>query len=124
MHTLSLFPYLLSYQQLSPFIIRIVLGVTLAYFGYDKIRDGAKSSGSNSKIYGWVEIIVAIFLIIGLWTQLAAILNAVILVIKIGWKIKEKKFLTDGVNYYILLLAMAISLVFTGAGFLAIDYPL
>jgi uncharacterized membrane protein YphA (DoxX/SURF4 family) len=124
MHTLSLFPVLLSYQQLSPFIIRIVLGVTLAYFGYHKILGSGKSSGSNSKVYGIVELVVALFLVIGLWTQLAALINAVILLIKLGWKIKERKFLTDGVNYYILLLVMAISLIFTGAGFLAIDYPL
>jgi uncharacterized membrane protein YphA (DoxX/SURF4 family) len=124
MHTLSLFPYLLSYQQLAPFLIRIVLGVTLAYFGYHKILGKGQSSGSNSAVYGWIEIVIAVFLVIGLWTQLAAMLNAVILVIKLGWKIKEKKFLTDGINYYILLLVMAISLIFTGAGAFAIDYPL
>jgi uncharacterized membrane protein YphA (DoxX/SURF4 family) len=124
MHTLSLFPVLLSYQQLAPFLIRIVLGVTLAYFGYHKILGKGQSSGSNSKTYGGIEVIVAIFLIIGLWTQLAALLNAAILIIKLGFKIKEKKFLSDGINYYVLLLTMAISLIFTGAGFLAIDYPL
>jgi uncharacterized membrane protein YphA (DoxX/SURF4 family) len=101
-----------------------MLGITLAYFGYHKMLGSGQSSGSNSKTYGVVEIIIALFLIIGLWTQLAAILNAIILLIKIGFKIKEKKFLTDGVNYYVLLLTMAISLIFTGAGFLAIDYPL
>jgi uncharacterized membrane protein YphA (DoxX/SURF4 family) len=88
------------------------------------MKGQGQSSGSNSKTYGIVEITIALFLIIGLWTQLAALLNAIILLIKIGFKIKEKKFLTDGVNYYILLLVMAISLIFTGAGFLAIDYPL
>ena len=124
MHTLSLFPYLLSFQQLSPFIIRIVLGVTLAYFGYNKLIGHSHSSGSTSKAYGWVEIVIALFLIVGFWTQLAALLNALILIIKLGWKIKEKKFLTGGVNYYILLLVMAISLVLTGAGAFAIDYPL
>jgi uncharacterized membrane protein YphA (DoxX/SURF4 family) len=124
MHTLSLFPYLLSYQQLSPFLIRIVLGITLAYFGYHKILGSGQSSGSNSKTYGVVEIVIALFLIVGFWTQLAALLNAIILIIKLGFKIKEKKFLTDGVNYYILLLVMCVSLIFTGAGFLAIDYPL
>jgi uncharacterized membrane protein YphA (DoxX/SURF4 family) len=124
MHTLSLFPILLSYQQLSPFIIRVVLGITLAYFGYNKILRKGQSSGSNSTTYGWVEIVIAVFLIIGLWTQLAALLNAIILVIKLGFKIKEKKFLSGGINYYILLLTMAISLIFTGAGAFAIDYPL
>ena len=52
MHTLSFFPYLLSYQQLAPFIIRVVLGITLAYFGYHKILGISQSSGSNSKTYG------------------------------------------------------------------------
>jgi uncharacterized membrane protein YphA (DoxX/SURF4 family) len=124
MHTLSLFPYLLSYQQLSPFIIRVVVGVTLAHFGYRKIKGHGQSSGSNSMTYGWLEAMVAIFLVIGFWTQAAAMICVVILLIKIGFKIREKKFLSDGVNYYILLLAMAVSLIFTGAGAFAIDLPL
>jgi uncharacterized membrane protein YphA (DoxX/SURF4 family) len=120
----SLFPSLLTYQQFAPLIIRVVLGVTLAYFGYQKIKGEGKSSGSNSVMYGAVEIIIAIFLVIGLFTQLSALLNAIILVIKIGYKIRNKAFLTDGVNYYILLLAMAIALIFSGPGFLAFDLPL
>ncbi|HEY4478413.1 MAG TPA: hypothetical protein VI775_01065 [Candidatus Paceibacterota bacterium] len=121
---LSLFPSLLTYEELAPLIIRIVLGITLGYFGYLKVRNRGQSSGSNSFIYGILEIIVAIFLIIGLFVQLAALINILILIIKIGFKIKERAFLTDGVNYYILLLAMALSLIFTGGGWLAIDLPL
>ncbi len=121
---LSLFPALLTYQQFGPFIIRLVLGITLAYFGYEKIRRRGTSSGSNSVLYGAVEIFIAIFLIIGLFTQLAALLNAVILVIKLGFKARDRKFLSDGINYYILLLVMAVSLLFTGAGFFAFDLPL
>jgi uncharacterized membrane protein YphA (DoxX/SURF4 family) len=124
MHTLSLFPYLLSYQQLAPLLVRLALGVTLAHFGYRKILGKGQSAGSNSIAYGWVEIVIAFFLVVGLWTQLAAILNAVILVIKLGWKARERKFLTDGVNYYLLLLVMALSLVVTGPGAFSIDYPL
>ena len=121
---LSLFPYLLTYEQIGPLILRLVLGVTLVWFGYRKIRGRGTSSGSNSFVYGAIEIIVALFLIIGLFTQLAAIINAVILIIKITYKIRDKKFMTDGVNYYILLLAMTITLIFGGAGFLAFDLPL
>ena len=120
----SLFPYLLSYQQVAPFILRVVLGITLAWFGYKKIQQRGTSSGSNSVIYGTVEIIIAMFLIIGLYTQLAALLNALILIIKIGFKIRDKAFLTDGVNYYVLLLAMALSVVFLGAGIWSFDLPL
>lgn len=120
----SLFPYFLTYEQIAPLIIRIVLGITLAYFGYEKIKGRGKSSGSNSVIYGAAEVIIALFLIIGLFTQLSALLNSVILIIKIGYKIRNKAFLTNGVNYYLLLLTMAISLIFSGAGFLAFDLPL
>lgn len=121
---LAIFPSLLAFEQFAPLIIRLVLGITLAYFGYLKIRELGQSSGSNSKIYGFVEIIIAIFLIIGLFTQLAALLNAIILVIKLGYKAHEKALLSNGINYYILLLAMAISLLFSGAGLFAFDIHL
>jgi uncharacterized membrane protein YphA (DoxX/SURF4 family) len=124
MHPLSLLPSLLPYGQVSPLIIRVVLGITLAYFGYEKIKGRGRSSGSNSVVYGAVEIFIALFLVIGLFTQLAALLNGVILVIKLGAKARERKLLSDGINYYILLLAMAISLLFTGAGLFAFDLPL
>ncbi len=121
---LSIFPSLLAFEGFAPLIIRLVLGITLAWFGYQKIKGRGQSSGSNSLLYGILEIIIALFLIVGLFTQIAALLNALILVIKLGFKVNQKAFLTNGVNYYILLLAMAISLVFTGAGFIAFDLPL
>jgi len=121
---LSLFPYFLNYQQLGPFLIRIVVGITLAYFGYRKVRGYMDSSGSNSKMYGYVEMFVALFLIIGLFTQLAALINALILVIKLSFKARDGKLFTDGINYYILLLVMVLSLVVTGPGFFAFDLPL
>jgi len=121
---LSIFPSLLAYEQVGPLLIRLMLGVTLVYFGYHKTLKKGNSSGSNSKAYGFVEIIVGIFLVIGLFTQLAALLNAIILVIKLGFKVRDGAFLTDGINYYILLLVMAISLLFTGPGFLAYDLHL
>ncbi len=121
---LSLFPSLLTYQQIGPLLIRLVLGITLLFFGYKKLVNKGTSSGSNAKGYGVIEIFISIFLIIGLFTQLAALLNAAILVIKLGFKARDGKFLTDGINYYILLLIMAISLLFTGPGFFAYDLNL
>ena len=121
---LSLFPSLLTYQLLAPFLIRLVLGITLAYFGYLKVRGKGQSSGSNSPAYGYVEILIALALVIGLFTQLAALLNALILVIKLGFKTRDGKLFTDGINYYVLLLVMAVSLMFTGPGFFAFDLPL
>ena len=121
---LSMFPHLLAYDQLAPFIIRVVLGLTLAYFGYRKIVDRGDSSGSNSKSYGVIEVIIALFLVVGLFTQLAALLNALILVIKLAFKARKGDLLSNGVNYYILLLTMAVSLLFTGGGAWGFDLPL
>jgi uncharacterized membrane protein YphA (DoxX/SURF4 family) len=120
---LSIFPSLLSYEGLAPLIIRFILGITLLHFGYLKTIDKGRSSGSNTRVYGVLEIATAVFLIIGLYTQLAALINIIILLIKTGNKIADNKFLTDGINYYLLLLAMALSLLFSGAGFLAFDLP-
>jgi uncharacterized membrane protein YphA (DoxX/SURF4 family) len=83
-----------------------------------------ESSGSNSVTYGVVELLLALLLIIGLYTQLAAVLNAAILVIKLAFKAKSKALFTDGINYYILLLVMCLSLVVTGAGMFGFDLPL
>ncbi|MDQ2932800.1 MAG: hypothetical protein M3Q80_00260 [bacterium] len=118
---LTAFPSLLAFDQISPLLIRIVLGTTLAHFGYKKMKEQGQVSGSNSKIYGVVEIIIAAFLIVGLFTQLAAILNAFILVVKLGHKGREGALFSDGINYYVLLLTMAVSLIFTGAGYYALD---
>jgi len=117
----SFFPTLLAHADIAPLIIRAVLGLTLAYFGYEKAIGKGQSSGSNSAVLGLAEIFVAIFLVIGLYTQIAAVVNALILVIKIGNKFGEGKVLTDGINYYILLLAMAASLIFTGGGAFGLD---
>ena len=109
------------YRDLGPFIIRVLLGVALVHFGSKKLKRDGDSSGSNSPAYGLVEIVIGLFYIVGLFTQLATALNAAILVIKLGFKMREGKLLSDGINYYILLLAMALSLLFTGAGAFAFD---
>jgi uncharacterized membrane protein YphA (DoxX/SURF4 family) len=106
---------------MAPFMIRLILGITLAYFAYLKIVDHGASSGSNTRRYGILEMSIALFLVIGLFTQLAAALNAVILIIKLFFKAQDGKLLSSGINYYVLLLTMAISLLFVGPGYLAID---
>ena len=115
----TLFPSLLAYPGMAALLLRIITGITLAYFGYSKIQHNGQSSGSNSKIYGIVELLLAILLIIGLYTQVAALLNIIILIIKIAIKAKEKKLLTNGINYYILLLVMLVSILFIAPGYMA-----
>ena len=117
----SVFPSLLAYQGIAPFVIRVVSGMTLAWFGYEKLIGRGQSSGSNSKIYGATEMFLSLFIVFGLFTQFAALINIVILVIKLGFKTQEKKLFSDGVNYYVLLLAMLVSLLFMSPGYLSVD---
>ncbi len=119
---LSLFPTLYTYEQFAPFLIRVVLGGTLIYFGYQKVKKHGQSSGSNTTLYGIAELVIGVFLVIGLYTQLAALLNAAILVIKLGFKASEGKLFSDGVNYYVLLLTLAVASIFLGPGFWGFDY--
>lgn len=119
---LSLFPSLLSWNQLSPFLIRLCLGFTLIYLRYKTFRKS--NVDSKEKAISIIESLSAVLILIGLWTQLAAIIIAVDMLIRLFFKAKSRALLTDGVNYYLILLVMAISLALTGAGFFAFDMPL
>ena len=122
MHTLSLFPYLLSWSQLSPVLIRLALGFIFIFWSYRGLRGKDVSTGMNA--VAGIECVAGVLLIIGLWTQAAALVAAIDLVIRLIERIRNKAFLTDGVNYYLLLLVMALSLMTTGPGFWAFDLPL
>jgi uncharacterized membrane protein YphA (DoxX/SURF4 family) len=113
---LSFFPSLLSYQLFAPFALRLVLGIILILWAYKKF--------GNQKVYAIVEGTVGILLIIGLYTQLAVLIVSIGLITLIIKKIKVKAFLTDGVNYYLILLVIALSLLVTGPGRFAFDLPL
>jgi len=119
---LSLFPSLLSWDQLSPFFIRITLGIVLIFWSYRAFKN--KGLSTTEKIFGYVEGVTGILLVIGLWVQGAAVVACIKLVGYIIGKIRRKQFLTDGINYYVILLVMAISLLLTGAGFFSFDLPL
>lgn len=121
---LSLFPSLFMFERLSPFIIRLALGVAFIYFGYRSFKNHKKIAMNGKTAYSSLEIAIGVLVIIGLYTQLAALIMSVLLAIKLIFKIKTKDFLTDGVNYYLLLFVMAFSLLITGAGFLAFDLPI
>ena len=122
MHTLSLFPRLLDYGQVAPFIIRITLAAVLLHWSYRALKNAPASAGSKSA--GLLEAAVGILLLIGLWTQAAALIAGVDLVIRLIGRVSNRAFLTDGVNYYLILLVLALSLIVTGAGWLAFDLHL
>lgn len=119
---LSAFPALLSYQQTSPLIIRLVLAIILIHWSYRGLRTSDQTRAD--KVLALAEGLIGLLLLVGLWTQVAALIAAVGLLVCLIRKIRVKAFLTDGVNYALILLVLAISLLVTGPGWIAFDYPL
>ena len=119
---LSVFPSLLTWGQASPFIIRLTLGAVFIFWAYRSFRK--QPSDAKAKLIGLIEGIAGILLVIGTWTQVAALVAIIDLLVRLVERVTKKAFLSDGVNYYLILLVLALSLMVTGAGFLARDLPL
>ncbi len=117
---LSLFPSLLPYGLLAPFLLRIVLAIVVLHFAYVHIQKRQRIS----VIFGSIQTVAGLLLLIGLFTQVAALILVIMFGLLMVKQITNKAFLSDGVNYYLLLFIIALSLVLSGPGAFAFDYPL
>ena len=133
---LNPFPELLTFSLLGPFILRLVIGVIFIDLGVLKLR-GEKSRWLASfntlglrpadlflTLYAFVQIIAGLFILVGLWTQIAAIVLVIFTAIEFYIEWSAKEILKRSIVFYILLLAILLSLLLTGAGAYAFDLPL
>lgn len=136
---LNIFPDLLFLQLLSPFLIRVTVGLILIWIGYSYLFKERVSTEEQLKnkwpklaipmiwFGGMFEMITGAFLIAGFLTQGVAIAGALIAIDALF-----VKFLYTDLNrvakyskvFYILLFVVSLSLIFSGAGAFAIDLPL
>lgn len=122
---LSIFPSLLSWQLLSPLIIRLTLASVFIFWSYRSISKYKKEvQSTNQKVIRLIESVCGLLLIVGLWTQLVTLIIIIDLVIRLYKKYTDKALFTDGINYYLILLVLAISLLLTGPGLIAFDLAL
>lgn len=109
---LSIFPSLLVYQWFAPLLLRLVAGGLLGWHGYQSTRALAK----QRRLAGVGELLMAILIIIGLYTQPAALVMTILILIRpdrqISWQTRS------------LMLAILFSLTLTGPGLFAFDLPL
>lgn len=106
---LSVFPELLNYSQVAPLILRVTLAAVLFQMGY-KIF---KSSEKREKIIGVIEILSAVLLALGMFTQVAAVVSLT--------AISNK---TEGKSLRLLMAAASLSLALLGPGIYSFDLPL
>lgn len=136
---LNIFPELLFLQILAPFLLRVAIGVMFLWVGYSylfKDREMIIAQLSMkwpkfarfSVIFGGIfEMITGIFLIVGLFTQAAAIAGALIAIDALSAKFFYKdldKVVRYSKMFYILVLIISLSLIVSGAGAFAVDLPL
>lgn len=133
---LNPFPFLLSLSFFAPTILRIALGLLFVVFGVKKLtkqksekseffeKIGLRPGHIFTAIFGVIELTAGILLIIGLYTQIAAIVAAVISFGAFYIKARQSELLPESKSYYFVLFVIGVSLALTGAGALAFDLPL
>lgn len=119
---LSLFPSLLTFEQISPTILRLTLAVVFIFWAFKRFKKEKRSD--QTVVFAILELLVGILLVIGLFTQLAALVATIIMLIQLIQKMRDGSFMTDGVNYYFILFVISLGLIFTGPGFFSFDLPL
>lgn len=128
---------MLTYSFAAPTIIRLALGLTFIWFGYSKLTKDRASKivfFESLKLkpgtffvwfFGLIEIIAGAFLMLGYAAQIAAIVTSLISLSAFLIKhLKPESNLKESKLTYLLLLAISLSLLLTGAGAFAFDIPL
>jgi putative oxidoreductase len=123
--------WLNSLQPFGAFLMRLVLGVSMAVHGYQKVvPNGALHHYAHyvvslglpywlGYVSAFTELIGGTFLILGLFTRLAAALVAINMLVAFATVGIHQGF---GIYTYILALAaIALMLLFYGAGSLSLD---
>lgn len=134
---LSLFPQLLDFEMFGPLLLRIGLAVIFIAHGYPKLFKKEVFLGTvqffeavNIKpgkfwvlTVGVVEFCGGILLLVGLFTQLVALLLAINMLVAI-LKVNLKKGLVGGYEFELVLLCSALALLVLGPGVFSLDLPL
>mgnify|MGYP001558306607 CR=1 FL=1 len=113
---LSLFPELLFLGPFSALFIRLALGFV---FGYATVHH-FKSIDTVVRVFAIVEGAVAVALVLGAWTQLAAVLGVCL----VGAWFILPKLRAVALGTALLSLVLSFTLLLTGAGPVAFDLPL
>jgi len=121
---------------MGPFILRVVLGIIFLDLGILKFRSEKdrwiasfqalhlNPASVLVSIYATLEVIGALMLIFGLYTQIAALAFIIFTALEFSIEYKDSSILKRNIVFYLLILAISTSLLLTGAGAFAFDIPL
>lgn len=133
---LNPFPELLVYSLLAPFILRVVVGLVFIDLGMLLFKGERKRWITSIslfkipypekivKVLGLIQILGGLALIVGFYTQIAALVLSIITLKETIIEYREPEILKRNLVFYILIFSITLSLIFSGAGAFAIDLPL
>lgn len=113
---LTYFSELLYLSPYTPFLLRLAVAIVLAYCAWKH----SAMSGVLRRLFGLVEILVAVLIAVGAWTQIAAVLGFCIVLIWLAFPSTRSIPLSTG----LLVMVMTVCIFISGAGHLAFDLPL
>ena len=133
---LNTFPDLLTFAQISPLILRVVIGLIVINLGILKL---GKENNAWQKLFetinllpakilvkflAFIEIIGGLVLIAGAYTQITAIVFSVLFFCEAVLEYREPVLEKRNITFYVLMFSISLSLIFLGAGAFALDLPL
>ncbi|MFA5001286.1 MAG: DoxX family membrane protein [Candidatus Paceibacterota bacterium] len=127
---LSLFPALLDFGSIAPLLLRLALGGTFLSYGLrELIRPQTPAPNSSLsprliRLIGAWESLLGALLVVGLFTQIVALLIGLELLGYLVIRFKDKAKMPISADYLFVMLAIAISLMLLGSGLFAFDLPL
>lgn len=134
---LSLFPELLTYgAMLTPFFLRIVLGFYLFNEGWELLfrknrlplpsveePESSRKTGTHWFV-GILELGIGSLLVIGLFTQLAAIIGMCLALLLAQFTKTKPHLAPHERQVYHFIFVICLSLLFLGAGAFGFDLPI
>ena len=133
---LNPFPFLLDYHLYGPTLLRVVLGVYVVFLGSSKLPKSRpelvtffESLGLRPASYylyplALGEIIAGLCLVMGLMTQIASGVIAVVSLVSLIITAKKPAAKLRPAPEYVFVLVIALALMIMGAGRFAFDWPL
>ena len=131
---LSLFPEILFLTPFGPSILRIAAGIIFLLIAYTHFKRRDELSKENFVVIGsgiWIPVLTALVeltvgagLVLGAYTQAAAIAGVLLSLKHFVWRNRYPRFFSLSRVTSALLCAICLSLILTGAGALAFDLPL
>jgi uncharacterized membrane protein YphA (DoxX/SURF4 family) len=131
---LNPFPQLLVLSFFAPTLLRAAAALVFFYLALSHFKNRAAIAGTRWPVWGtgawipWVatvaDSVVGAGLLAGYWTQVAALLGALLGLKYAFWAGRYETYFVLSRTAALLLAVICLSLLLTGAGALAFDVPL